>query len=78
MKALKMTVTIGRDRKLVIDVPESFREGRAELILLASDEPDRNPKTSLETHIQQLLKHSRNRSRSELDREIEMQRKSWE
>ncbi len=77
MKALKMTVTIGRDRKLVINVPESFREGRAELILLSPEEPDGNAATAFESHIQHLLEHSRNRTRAELDREIEAQRKSW-
>lgn len=80
MKALKMTVMIGRDRRVVIDVPDSIREGRAEVILLTPEDHEFGTvtETGLETHIAHLLANSRNRTRTELDREIEEQRQSWE
>lgn len=80
MKALKMTVMIGRDRRVVIDVPDSIREGRAEVVLLTPEDHESGTVTEigLETHIALLLANSRNRTRTELDREVEEQRQSWE
>lgn len=78
MRALKMTVMIGRDRRLIIDVPESFREGCAEVILLAPEELEESAVTGFEAHIRHLLANPRNRTRTELDREIAEQRGSWE
>ena len=72
MKALKMTVMIGQDRRVVIHVPESIREGSAEVILLTSEDHESGTMTAtgLEAHIRHLLANSRNRTRTELDREV--------
>jgi len=78
MKALKMVVVIGQDHKLTIDVPNTFQEGPAELILLAPEAPNGDASTDLETHIHQLLANPHNRDKAGLDREIETQRRSWE
>ena len=78
MKALKMKVIIGRDRRLLVEVPEGFREGTAELILLAPEEPEEYTPTGLEAHLRHLLANPRNRTCAELNREILEQRKNWE
>ena len=78
MKALKMTVMIGRDRRVVIDVPEGIQEGPAEVILLAPEGAGLNAAGELKGHIRHLLAHSRSRTRKEIDLEIEQQRQSWD
>ena len=72
-----MTVIIGRDRRAVIDVPEGIQEGSAEVIFLVPEGAGLNAADELEGHIRGLLTHPRNRTRKEIDLEIEQQRQSW-
>ena len=75
MKALKYQVQIGRDRRVVLDVPAETPEGMAEVIVLVSEEP-RAPE-DFTAFLAGLRESSPQRSKEDLDRRIEEERASW-
>jgi len=51
MKAVKMNVFIGSDRRLAIDLPQQIQEGPAELILLCLSDKEAGEADSLSNRI---------------------------
>jgi hypothetical protein len=78
MKALKLNVVIGRDRRVVLDVPEDIEEGPAEVVLLVPEGPERQPRSNLEEHVARLIARSRSRTVEDIDTELKAERESWD
>jgi hypothetical protein len=77
MKALKLHVTIGRDRRIVLDLPDSVSEGAAEIVLLMPESPE-NGHPRLEDHVARLMAHPRGRTTEEIDSDLRAERESWD
>jgi hypothetical protein len=78
MNALKTEVVIGKDRKIVIDLPPDIPEGRAEVIVLVP-EPTKTDVEALLRGIEawRAQHPERFRSKAEIDRYLEEERASW-
>ena len=79
MLAHKETVIIGKDRRVILDLPEDFEEGKAEVIVLVSHSRNRQGRDNLEKILEDLASRPRRvRSKEEIDHYIEEERASWE
>ena len=75
MKAAKYQVTIGKDHRFTLSVPDA--EGPAEVIVLMPDPPARGG--TLAGLLQDLALRARpTRTREELDLAIQAERAAWE
>jgi len=81
MQALKYQVTIGRDRRVSVDVPASVGEGPAEVIVLVPEPKQEHRPEAVEDFgqmLDRLRKVAPVRSREEILRFFEQERASWE
>ena len=79
MQAHKLKVMIGKDRGVSFEVPETFAEGPAEVIVLAYEAPVTGTGATLEEILRSLASEPRRiRSKEEIDRYLEEERESWE
>ena len=80
MRAIKLSVRIGADRRLVVELPDDVQEGPAELILLTSERQQTvaDGEDPVDAHIERLLARPRGRPAAQIDREIEAERASWD
>jgi hypothetical protein len=78
MKALKLKVMIGGDRRLVLDMPDEVEEGPAEVIVLVPERAQRPSVGGLEAHVERLMARPRGRAPEEIDAELRAERESWD
>jgi len=80
MKAIKLSVHIGEDRRLVVELPDDVQKGPAELILLTGEHQQTvgADGDSVDAHIERLLARPRGRSAAQIDRQLEVDRASWD
>lgn len=75
MKALKYQVRIGRDHRVVLDVPAETPEGMAEVIVLVSENPAHPD--DFGAFLAELRRTSPQRTKEDIDREVAEERASW-
>lgn len=75
MKALKYQVRIGRDHRVVVDVPAETPEGMAEVIVLVQEEPDRRP--DLAAVLAEFRTRVGGRTKEDIDSRLAAERESW-
>jgi hypothetical protein len=76
MKALRYQMRIGSDHKLIIDIPVETPPGDAEVIVLVPERTERRMPVS--DVIDLWAERPGNRSKEDLDREIEQERAGWD
>jgi hypothetical protein len=78
MRALKLYGHVERDHTLSLHLPEDVAEGPAEVIVLVPEAAERTGH-SLEDFLATLSKGRRRiRSKEEIDRDLELERESWD
>lgn len=79
MRALKYQVQIGKNRKLVLQMPKAMVEGPAEVIVLVPEERAPTQPAMLAEYLQELAAKPRHtRSKQQIDRDVERERRSWD
>ena len=77
MNAVKREVVIGKDRRIVIDLPPDTPEGPAEVIVLVHEPPPTSARALLEDADEWRARSPYRRSKEEIDRYLEEERASW-
>ena len=75
MKALKYQVKIGRDHRVVVELPAETPEGMAEVIVLVPERSE--PRPGLAALLADFMTRTGGRTREELDLELAAERASW-
>lgn len=75
MKALRYQVRIGRDHRVVVDVPEEIPEGMAEVIVLIREQPEVRP--GLDALLAEFRTRAGGRTKEDIDTELAAERASW-
>ena len=76
MKALKYQVKIGRDHRVVVEVPRETPEGPAEVILLVPDAHEA-PRDALHSLLAEFRSRPGGRSKDDIDAALVAERASW-
>jgi hypothetical protein len=77
MKAVKVNVMIGRDRRVAFEVPEDVEEGPAEVLVLVPESSIQRRRSHLETHVAQLMARPRGKSADDINAELRTEREDW-
>jgi len=79
MRAIKLSATVGRDRTLVLQLPQGTPEGNAEVIVLVSETlADSTDVEGLLRNVESWrARHPARRSKEEIDHDVEAERASW-
>lgn len=75
MKALKYQVRIGRDHRVVVEVPEETPEGMAEVIVLVREQPE--PQAGLDALLAEFRSRVGGRTKEDIDGGLAAERASW-
>lgn len=75
MKAIKYQVRIGRDHRVVVDLPAETPEGLAEVIVLVPEPLETRP--GLAALLADFRTRAGGRTKEELDSELAAERASW-
>ncbi len=75
MKALKYQVRIGRDHRLVVDLPAEIPEGMAEVIVLVREQFEQKP--GLDALLAEFKTRAGGRTQQHIDSELAAERASW-
>jgi hypothetical protein len=75
MKAIKVRVAVGRDHKIVVDVPADTPEGMAEVIVLVPERSD--PLVDLTALLADFGTRPGGRTKAEIDSELAAERAGW-
>jgi len=78
MRAIKLNTYVSKNHTLNVQLPDDVQEGPAEVIVLVP-EKDARPRHTVSDFLERLSKQPLQvRSKEEIDRELEVERDSWE
>ena len=76
MKAIQARVRIGRDHRIVLDVPADTPEGMAEVIVLVREPLE--PRQGLPALLAEFRTRAGGRPKEEIDTDLAAERASWD
>jgi len=80
MKAVKLMVNV-QNHRISADVPASVPDGEAEVVILYeaqdADAVEQSGRRHLEALLARVRRHSPNRTREDIDRQVAEERSSW-
>jgi len=77
MRAIKLQTHVAKDHTLHLQLPEDVHEGPAEVIVLVPEQGAR-PAHSLRDFLADLFTRRQIRTKEEIDRYLEEERRAWE
>ncbi len=78
MKAVRVNVVIGRDRRVAFELPEDFEEGPAEVLVLVPESSVRHRGDHLGSHVARLMSRPRGRTAEDINAELRAERDGWD